>query len=128
MMKRRCVADFVPAKQTPFSNTSTLTLTTSFGAIDFLPTLTAFLRTHLPLCRITPGQYDRVFKQLILTLPSNPYLGNTPRIIRIRTTPAVKAQGRTPAKSAQFDTVLLVENTDKYNKYGGLQGAYHFFR
>jgi hypothetical protein len=115
------------AKRPAFANTSVLTLTTKFGALDFIPALSTFLRTYPHLHNITPSEHDRfdLFKQITITLPSNRYLADSIwRVNRIRTAPAIEARGRIQAKAAQFDTALVVEDLDAYREHGGLNGKY----
>lgn len=61
------------AKKPPFSNVPVDKLMTDYGAVDFIPALTTFLRENVPQCEITPSQFDRfdIFKQIIITLPPN---------------------------------------------------------
>ena len=103
-------------------------LTTDFGAIDFLPTLTLFLRQNLPRCSIIPSRYDRfdAFKQITVVLPSNRHLSEQIRTDRIQTILAIQAKGRTPAKPSHFDTALVVEDEEQ-RKLGGLAGELYFY-
>jgi hypothetical protein len=61
------------AKRPPNQNLTVEKLTQKFGAINFLPTLSAFLRRNLPGTTITPSYRDRfdAYKQIVISLPSN---------------------------------------------------------
>jgi len=102
------------AKNAPFQNLNVHTLSSSFGALDFLPVLTTFLRLHIPICNISPSQYDcfNTFWQLNVRLLPNCYLNDSPWTSRICTTPAVEAKGRTPAKPPHFDAALVFVCTE----------------
>jgi hypothetical protein len=99
------------AKKAPFPNTPVDKLMNDYGAVDFIPALTTFLRENLPQCKMTPNEFDRfdVFKQIIITLPRNFYLSNQSRTSRLRSTPAVKSKGRKPGTPGHFDTALIGE-------------------
>ena len=120
------VAPYTIAKKAPFHQITVERIVTDFGATDFLEALSAFLRKHIPACKISPHTFDRfdVYKQVIIPLPYNRYLSNQPRTDRIRTTPAVAKLGRKAGTAARFDTALLVEKWEDYRKFGGLEGAF----
>jgi len=115
------------AKNAPFQNLDVHVLSSSFGAPDFLPALTTFLCLHVPICNIAPSKYDcfNAFRQLNVRLPPNCYLNDSPRTSRIRTTPAVEAKGRTPAKPPHFDAALVFEDRDAHRRFGGVEGKYY---
>ncbi|KAG6807681.1 hypothetical protein H0H92_006720 [Tricholoma furcatifolium] len=114
---------YAVAKAAPCRNISLATLATDYGAIDFLQALQLFLRTH-QLGTLSPNQFDRfnLFKQLVLTLPRNPFTGERVLTNRIRSTPQVKPRGRKEGSPAHFDLALVVEDADEYQKYGGIAG------
>ena len=66
------------AKKAPFPNIPVDQLMTDYGAVDFILALASFHRENVPQCKIIPSQFDRfdIFKQIIITLPSNLYLSN----------------------------------------------------
>ncbi|KAF8798868.1 hypothetical protein BYT27DRAFT_7264414 [Phlegmacium glaucopus] len=112
------------AKKAPFQNINVSTLSSSFGAFNFLPALTTFLRLHLPICNIAPSHHDRfnAFQQLNVKLPANCYLNDNPQTSRICTTPTIEAKGHTPAKPAHFNVALIIEDHDVYKRFGGIAG------
>ena len=112
------------AKQPPHPNLTVEKLTQKFGATNFLPALSAFLRQNLPGTTITPSYHDRfdAYKQIVLSLPSNRYLGERILMDRVRTSPSVNPSGRALAKPAHFDTAFIVEDLPLYKTEGGLSG------
>ena len=123
------VAQYTVAKKAPFHQLTVEKIISQFGAIDFIEALHAFLRRHIPACKISPNIFDRfdVYKQITIPLPFNRYLSNHSRVDRIRSTPAVAKSGRKAGTAARFDTALLVENWEDYRKFGGLKGVLYFF-
>jgi len=90
-----------------------------FGATEFLAALTSFVRNQLPRpSPILPGPIDRfdIYKQVCISIPSNPYLSSKPRRSRIRATPAIPAKGRKAAVPAHFDTALIEQGNDTSGK------------
>ncbi|KAF8504076.1 hypothetical protein JB92DRAFT_3206668 [Gautieria morchelliformis] len=75
------------AKRPGFPNTSVSRLINEFGATEFIPVLTAFLRFYLPRCTLDLSQ-------------------------RFRATPRVPRRGRTPEVPEHFNTVLTHYGTN----------------
>jgi hypothetical protein len=103
------------AKTCPQPHLPINSLVTDFGAVDFLPALTAFLKKNLPPRNfLQPGAMDRfdVYNQISLDLPPNPYLSSEPLHTRIRATAALPAHGRKLGTSAHFDTALVIDHQD----------------
>ena len=71
-----------------------------------------------------PSYHDRfdAYKQIVLSLPSNRYLGERILMDRVRTSPSVNPSGRALAKPAHFDTAFIVEDLPLYKTEGGLSG------
>ncbi|KAJ7862113.1 hypothetical protein B0H14DRAFT_3134333 [Mycena olivaceomarginata] len=71
-----------------------------------------------------PGIYDHfdIFTQISLSLPRNRYLSDQPRSSRIRAIPPAPAKGRSAAKPAVFDTVLVIEDPSQYDPSSGMTG------
>ena len=117
------------AKQPPHQNLTVEELTKNFGTLDFLPAFSSFLRRHLPGTTITPSHRDRFdgYKQIVIPLPSNRYLGDNILTDRVRTSPAVDARGHALAKAAHFDTAFMVEDLPLYKSEGGLSGVFFSF-
>jgi hypothetical protein len=118
------------AKQPPHPNLTVEKLTQTFGTTNFLPALSAFLRQNLPGTTITPSYRDRfdAYKQIVLSLPSNRYLGERTLMDRVRTSPSVNARGRALAKPAHFDTAFIVEDLPLHETEGGISGFFFFFQ
>ena len=117
------------AKNAPFPNISVDKLITDYGAEDFIPALTTFLIENVPQCKIAPSQFDRfdIFKQIIITLPPNFFLGNQSHTSRLRTTPAVKPKGRKPGTPGRFDTALIAGQADNPQCFTSFEGACNHF-
>lgn len=105
---------YLVAKTVPFKHLTVASLEADFGAVDFVPALTAFLKAHRLSSELHPGHMDRfdVYKQLSIDLPPNQYLSSQPRRSRIRATPAVPAKGRKAAVPAHFDTGLVIDGPE----------------
>jgi hypothetical protein len=102
------------AKNSPLPHLPVARLEDAFGAVDFLPALTAFLKVNIPRTPqtfIQPGAMDRfdVYNQVSLHLPPNPYLSSEPLTTRIRATAAVPPKGRKPRTPAHFDTAMIID-------------------
>jgi hypothetical protein len=102
------------AKNSPLPHLPVARLEDAFGAVDFLPALTAFLKVNIPRSPATfiqPSTMDRfdVYNQVTLHLPPNPYLSSEPLTTRIRATAAVPAKGRKPGTPAHFDTAMIID-------------------
>ncbi|RDB17807.1 hypothetical protein Hypma_000671 [Hypsizygus marmoreus] len=112
------------AKKAPFRNVTVSRLISDFGTVDFVPALTAFLRTASPNSTVLPGPFDRFdcFKQIDVFLPPNRHLSEQPHTDQIRTTLPVPRRGRKQAVPAHFDTALIVEDPKKYLELGGFAG------
>ncbi|KAG6898683.1 hypothetical protein C0993_005159, partial [Termitomyces sp. T159_Od127] len=106
----------------PFKNVGLSSLQSDFGAVDFLPALTTFIRTTLPRSAILPNQFDcfNLYKQVVVTLPPNQYIGDHILTNRIRTMPQTEPQGRKQGSPAHFDVALVVDNAQDYRELGGL--------
>ena len=79
------------AKNCPLPHLSIARLESDFGAMDFLPMLTTFLKENMSSRTfIQPSPTDRfdVYRQISLDLPPNTYLSTEPLTARICTTPA----------------------------------------
>ena len=115
------------AKQPPYQNLTVDNILLKFGAIDFISTLSTFLRNTFPGTTVLPSIYDQfdVYKQLVVHLPHNRYLSEQKQWTdRIRTSPFIKANGRSPEKPSRFDTALVVEDSQLYRSYGGIAGEF----
>jgi hypothetical protein len=90
------------AKRPPFQNLTVDNILLKFGAIDFISALSTILRLTFPGTTILPSIHNRFdsYKQLVINLPHNPYLSDHKRRDRIRTSPLVKANGRSPERPA----------------------------
>ena len=115
------------AKKAAFPNITVEKLITDYGAEDFIPALTTFLLEHVPQCKITPSHFDRfdVFKQILITSPSNFYLNNQSWTCRLRSTPAVKPKGRKAGTPGRFDTALIAEQLGDHQRVPSVEGAPH---
>ena len=114
------------AKSPPHQNLMVEKLTEKFGTTNFLPALSTFLRSTLPGTTITPSNRDRfeVYKQIVISLTTNQYLGERIVMDRVRTSPSVNASGRALSKAAHFDTAFIVEDLGLYNLEGGISGIF----
>ncbi|KIJ63898.1 hypothetical protein HYDPIDRAFT_58295, partial [Hydnomerulius pinastri MD-312] len=113
------------AKSPAYPRQTVDVLETVHGAIDFIPALKTFLKNFVPDNTILPGHQDQfdVFKQLVISVPAIPEVGEMLRRWRIRATPAVKvpASSRRPGAPAHFDMALVLE-TPEERKDGTLNG------
>jgi hypothetical protein len=121
--KRNLVESELPysvAKRPPYQKLTVDNILLKFGAVDFISSLSTFLRNNFPGTTVLPSIYDRldVYKQLVIKLRHNPYLSKHKRTDKIRTSPFVKANGRSPAKPAHFDTALVIEDFQLYKSEG----------
>ncbi|KAG6905181.1 hypothetical protein DXG01_004384 [Tephrocybe rancida] len=112
------------AKRAPFRNVTVDHLASDFGAVDFNSALTAFLRASFPHSNIFPNNFDtfNLYKQIVITHPSNLYLGSQDITSQIRTTPRIEAKGRKLKSPAHFDLALVIEDLAGYRAEGGLTG------
>jgi hypothetical protein len=117
------------AKSPPHHNLTIEKLTEKFGTTIFLSALTTFLHNNLPGTSITPNIRDRfdAYKQLVITLPINRFLGERIVMDRVQTSPFVNASGRVLSKAAHFDTAFIVEDLGLYNLEGGISGIFFLF-
>jgi hypothetical protein len=102
------------AKNSPLPHLPVARLEDAFGAVDFLPALTAFLKVNIPQTPqtfIQPGTMDRfnVYTQVSLHLPPNPYLSSEPLTTQICATAAVPPKGGKPRTPAHFDTAMIID-------------------
>jgi hypothetical protein len=99
------------AKTPPHPRRSVQHLETMHGAIDFIPAFKSFLQKHLPHNRIVPGYQDRfdVFRQVVIILPPDCRVSESPKCLRVRETPEVLplSSGRKPGSPARFDMALI---------------------
>ena len=95
-----------------------------FGTTNFLPTFLTFLCHNLLGTTITPGYHDcfDTYKQIVISLPCNRYLGDCILMDRVRTLPSVNASGQALAKAAHFNTVFVVEDLVLYKYERGISG------
>lgn len=112
------------AKTSPHPNTSLHTLTTAYGATEFLNSLTSWLHVHLPSNKITPNSFDTfpVYNAITISQPSQPHVSDSKNVITIRATPAHENGDRKPTTPARFDTAMIVEDEDEYEP-GWLEGT-----
>ena len=101
------------AKNSPLPHLPVARLEDVFGAVDFLPVLTAFLKVNIPRSPTTfiqPSTMDvfDVYNQVTLHLPPNPYLSSEPLTTCIRATAAVPPKGRKPGTPAHFDAEIII--------------------
>ncbi|KAJ7059962.1 Zn-finger domain-containing protein [Mycena amicta] len=111
------------AKYPAFKNRRLDYIHESYGATEFLPALTAFLKTNFRSF-MTPSQHDYfdIWKQITLKMPPNRFLSSKARSCRIRATPAVPPKGRSLGSPAIFDTALIIEHPRQYIASSGLTG------
>lgn len=111
------------------------TITTSFKAPKFLPTLTNFIRRKIPPPKnpLLPNAIDRfdIYKVLSIHLSDLPAVGRHNDVQRIRATPLVPGSGGRKDSPAHFDTVLVRTERERDNavtKGTWLEGKYmiHF--
>ena len=95
-----------------------------FSTTNFLPTFSTFLCHNLSGTTITPGYRNRfdAYKQIIISLPCNQYLGNRILMDRVRTLPSINASGQALAKAADFNTAFVAEDLALYKSEGGISG------
>jgi hypothetical protein len=118
------------AKRPPFQNLTVNNILLKFGAIDFISALSTFLHLTLPETTVLPSIHNQFnsYKQLVIKLPHNPYLSDHKRRDRIRTSPLVKANSRSPERPAHFDTALIIEDSQLYKSDGGIAGKFFLFQ
>jgi hypothetical protein len=111
-MPRFTTARYHIAKQSPHPLTTVHKLETDYGATDFIPALTSFLKTTQEHCVIAPGHVDRfdVFKRIIINQPPNIFLSDEIHQDCIRATPSIPARGRKSAVPAHFDVAFIRED------------------
>ncbi|KAJ6467139.1 hypothetical protein C8R47DRAFT_1303645 [Mycena vitilis] len=112
------------AKSPTSKNIAVAQLQATHGAVDLIPALTVFLKTHFKSSPFTPGLYDRfdIFNQITVHLPPNRYLGEQKRTSRIRAVAAVPPKGRRLGSPAIFDTALIIEDPSQYTPSSGIAG------
>ncbi|KAJ7666569.1 hypothetical protein DFH06DRAFT_984376 [Mycena polygramma] len=112
------------AKSPTSKNITVAQLQATHGAVDLIPALTVFLKTHFKSSPFTPGLYDRfdIFNQITVHLPPNRYLGEQKRNSRIRAVAAVAPKGRRLGSPAVFDTALVIEDPSQYTPSSGIAG------
>ncbi|KAF8503964.1 hypothetical protein JB92DRAFT_3206955, partial [Gautieria morchelliformis] len=94
------------AKRPGFPNTSVSRIINEFGATEFIPALTAFLRFYLPRCTLDLSVYTRlpVYKRIGFMLRSIQQIDDTVIKDVVRATPQVPRRGRTPEVPEHFDS------------------------
>ena len=114
------------AKSPRFQNLTVEKLKEKFGTTNFLTVLSAFLHLYLPGTTITPNNHGcfNAYKQIVISLPSNRYLGEHMVMDRIRTSPSVDASGRALLKAPHFDMAFFVEDLPLYKSDGGISGFF----
>lgn len=119
------------AKVPAYPSTSISSIIDKFGATDFIPHLTQFLRTSTLTSRYAsaPALSTRlpVFKCLTVRLPPAPQVTNleTKDVIRARC--GVPALGKSAAVAEQFDTVLARELDSEETLEHPLDGAFFLY-
>ncbi|KAF8879805.1 hypothetical protein BD779DRAFT_1550612 [Infundibulicybe gibba] len=116
-------ASYHVAKTPPLRGVTISHLIANFAATSFIPALTSFLQQQQshPLLPNMSDRFD-LYKQIIITLPSNTFLGSQIMTDRIRTSPAVPPRGRKAGLPGVFDTALIVDDPIEYRSRGGLAG------
>ena len=86
-------------------------LEVAHGASNFVHTLQEFLSQHIPENLIHPSRQDRfdIYKQVVITAPTLPPVGEKLRQWRLRATPAGTSapNGRKTVAPAHFDMALV---------------------
>jgi hypothetical protein len=104
----------VLVKTPPHPRQSVQHLETIHGTINFLPAFKSFLQKHFPHNRIMPGYQDHfdVFQQLVIILPPDPHVSESPKRLRVRAMPEVlpSPSGQKPGSPARFDMALISSN------------------
>ncbi|KAG2138250.1 hypothetical protein BD769DRAFT_1351318 [Suillus cothurnatus] len=94
----------VLAKTPPHPQQSVQHLETIHGTINFLPAFKSFLQKHFPHNRIMPSYQDHfdVFRQLVIILPPDPRVSESPKCLWVRATPEVlpSPSGQKPGSPA----------------------------
>ncbi|PCH44893.1 hypothetical protein WOLCODRAFT_91051 [Wolfiporia cocos MD-104 SS10] len=115
------------AKVCPHPQTPVEQLETIYGAVDFIPALTAFLRSRYPHQLIIPGHQDRfqVYNQVIVHLPPDRRVSEHTTCLRIRATPSIAQSpgGHKPGAPAHQDTALVRVAASKIPTGGFNNGA-----
>ncbi|KAJ7672356.1 hypothetical protein DFH06DRAFT_1266919 [Mycena polygramma] len=112
------------AKSPASKNLTVAHLQATHGAVDIVPALTLFLKTHFKTSPVAPSIYDRfdIFNQISVHLPPNRYLIDQKRTSRIRAVAAVPGKGRRLGSPAVFDTALVIEDPSRYIPSSGIAG------
>ncbi|KAH9831721.1 Zn-finger domain-containing protein [Rhodofomes roseus] len=115
------------AKVCPFPGTTVARLQTAYGAHDFLPALSTYLKKNLPRNRIVPGVHNRfdVYNKVYTHLPPNPRHSEHTTRLCIRATPAKEppSRSRKPRAPAHQDMALVRCSTGGHTHLpGGLKG------
>lgn len=104
------------SKTCPIPHVSVSTLEANYGAVDFIPALTTYLKKSVPpRSFIQPGRMDRfdLYKQIKIPLPQSPFLSSDSRSERVRASAGTPARGRKAAVPDRFDTVLAFDPEDE---------------
>ncbi|KAG2106483.1 hypothetical protein BD769DRAFT_1393171 [Suillus cothurnatus] len=94
-----------------FSRTSYLEWVAKRAAETERESFKSFLQKHLPHNRIVPSYQDRfdIFRQVIIILPPNPHVSESPKCLWVRATPEVlpSSSGWKPGSPTRFDMALI---------------------
>lgn len=73
------------ATRPPYQKTTVDKIVLKYGAIDFISTLSTFLRKNFTGTTIIPSIHDRfdVYRQLVIKLPHNPYVSDSEHTDRL---------------------------------------------
>lgn len=98
-------------------------LATSYGAVDVLAEINAYLDNNHPASpRATAYTVLDVYHSISILLPSNIHIANQKRLCKVRASPAVPRVHDRKAVPAHFDCGLFVEDEDLLHEEGGLKG------
>ena len=98
------------AKNVPLPAITVTTLKTAYGAVDFLPALTLFLKKNLRSLSIMPSDVDLfdIYKRFKLSYRSLQGFGQPNEIDTVRAIPSqLPSQSGGSRTSAIFDTALV---------------------
>jgi hypothetical protein len=87
-------------------------LEADYGATDFIPALTAYLKMTQEHFVVASHRMDRfdIFKHIVINKPPNDFLSDEIHQDHIRATPSIPARGRKPAVPAHFDIAFIHED------------------
>ncbi|KAH9929841.1 uncharacterized protein B0H18DRAFT_873779 [Fomitopsis serialis] len=104
-------AGYAIAKNCPLPGTSLERIESAYGATEFLPAFTEFVRTNLPECRFKPNRMDRfdVYKKLTIVYRAAAHGDIAWHKDRIRTVLGKASRGTKKGVAAHFDTAFVVD-------------------